>query len=290
MKKFVFLIPVYNDWKSLKKLLENINENIKDIRNVIFECIVINDSSTQKISKLSAQSNLNSIKIINMKENRGHQRCTATGIRYIITKINFDRVILMDGDGEDRPEEIRNLVELAIKDPNLSVVAKRVKRSEGLLFRILYIAHKYLTLFFTGRLVNFGNYTCLTKNDVIKLSTKASLWSSFSGSLKKYILQYNEINSIRGLRYFGPSQMSLYKLIIHSFSIIAVFKNQVYIRILIFLMLTYLLGPLVKTNFFIFQIFLILFGLIIFAVSLRENKDDLENSENNIESIENITH
>ena len=84
--------------------------------------------------------------------------------------------------------------------------------------------------------------------------------------------------------------MSLYKLIIHSFSIIAVFKNQVYIRILIFLMLTYLLGPLVKTNFFIFQIFLILFGLIIFAVSLRENRDDLENSENNIESIENITH
>ena len=290
MKKFVFLIPVYNDWKSLKKLLENINENIKDIRNVIFECIVINDASTQKISKLSAQSNLNSIKIINMRENRGHQRSTAFGIRYIVTKINFDRVIIMDGDGEDRPEEIRNLVELAIKDPNLSVVAKRVKRSEGLLFRILYIAHKYLTLFFTGRLVNFGNYTCLTKNDVIKLSTKASLWSSFSGSLKKYILQYNEIDSIRGLRYFGPSQMSLYKLIIHSFSIIAVFKNQVYIRILIFLMLTYLLGPLVKTNFFIFQIFLILFGLIIFAVSLRENKDDLENSENNIESIENITH
>ena len=290
MKKFVILIPIYNDWKSLKRLLENINENIKDIRNVIFECIVINDSSTQKISKLSAQSNLNSIKIINMRENRGHQRCTAFGIRYIVTKINFDRVIIMDGDGEDRPEEIRNLVELAIKDPNLSVVAKRVKRSEGLLFRILYIAHKYLTLFFTGRLVNFGNYTCLTKNDVIKLSTKASLWSSFSGSLKKYILQYNEINSIRGLRYFGPSQMSLYKLIIHSFSIIAVFKNQVYIRILIFLMLTYLLGLIVKTNFFIFQIFLILFGLIIFAVSLRENKDDLENSENNIESIENITH
>lgn len=290
MKKFVILIPIYNDWKSLKRLLENINENIKDIRNVIFECIVINDSSTQKISKLSAQSNLNSIKIINMRENRGHQRCTAFGIRYIVTKINFDRVIIMDGDGEDRPEEIRNLVELAIKDSNLSVVAKRVKRSEGMIFRILYIAHKYLTLFFTGRLVNFGNYTCLTKNDVIKLSTKASLWSSFSGSVKKYILEYNEIDSIRGLRYFGPSQMSLYKLIIHSFSIIAVFKNQVYIRILIFLMLTYLLGLIVKTNFFIFQFFLILFGLIIFAVSLRENKNDLENSVNNIESIENITH
>ena len=207
MKKFFILIPIYNDWKSLKRLLENINENIKDIRNVIFECIVINDSSTQKISKLSAQSNLNSIKIINMRENRGHQRCTAFGIRYIVTKINFDRVIIMDGDGEDRPEEIRNLVELAIKDSNLSVVAKRVKRSEGMLFRTLYIAHKYLTLFFTGRLVNFGNYTCLTKNDVIKLSTKASLWSSFSGSVKKYILEYNEIDSIRGLRYFGPSQI-----------------------------------------------------------------------------------
>jgi hypothetical protein len=289
MKKFIILIPIYNDWDSLKKLLDNINENIKDIKNAIFECIVVNDSSTKKNFKIDAKENLKSIKIINMKENRGHQRCTAFGIKYIIKKINFDRVIIMDGDGEDRPEEIRNLVDLTIKEPNFSVVAKRVKRSEGLLFRSLYLFHKYLTLFFTGKLINFGNYTCLNKKDIINLSSKASLWSSFSGSLKKYIPEYNEIDSIRGFRYFGPSQMSLYKLIIHSFSIIAVFKSQVFFRTLILLILTYQLSLMFKINLIILQIFLIFFSLAIFVVSLRENKEALENSERNIESIEDIT-
>ena len=41
-----------------------------------------------------------------MKENRGHARCIASGLKYIYEKEDFDYVIPMDGDGEDRPEEI----------------------------------------------------------------------------------------------------------------------------------------------------------------------------------------
>ena len=48
---------------------------------------------------------------MNMKENRGHARCNAFGIRYITRNIDFDYVLLMDGDGEDRPIEIKDLVE-----------------------------------------------------------------------------------------------------------------------------------------------------------------------------------
>ena len=33
----------------------------------------------------------------------------------------------MDGDGEDRPEEIKILIEKSIKNPNLSVVAKELE-------------------------------------------------------------------------------------------------------------------------------------------------------------------
>ena len=42
-----------------------------------------------------------------MKENRGHARCNAAGLKYIFEKEEFDYVIPMDGDGEDRPEEIK---------------------------------------------------------------------------------------------------------------------------------------------------------------------------------------
>jgi polyisoprenyl-phosphate glycosyltransferase len=155
---------------------------------------------------------------------------------------------------------------------------------------MLYRFHKYLTLFTTGKLINFGNFSCLTKLDIKKLSLKASLWSSYSGTFKKNIRNYNEVNSIRGIRYFGPSQMSLFKLLIHSFSIIAVFKYRVFILSMIILSLLYYLGFLVEFNFLFFQLLIILFNIFIFIVSFRENEKELESSHLDIVNIENLTH
>ena len=290
MKKFTILIPVYNDWKSLKKLLNNINDNIKNIQNVKFNCIIINDCSTIKNPGIKIPYNIESIKIINMNKNRGHARCNAFGIRYLAENSDLDYVILMDGDGEDRPEEIKSLVEKALTEPNTSVVAKRVKRSESFFFQILYRLHKYLTLAMTGKLVNFGNYSCLTKTDLEVLSTKASLWSSFSGSFKKYIKKYNEIDSFRGKRYFGPSQMSIFKLIIHSLSIIAVFKYRVFFTSFVLISLFQYLGILTYTNFLFPQMMIILFNLFVFITSFRESEIELKNSDSNIKNVEKFTH
>ena len=123
-----------------------------------------------------------------------------------------------------------------------------------------------------------------------KLSIKESLWSSYSGTFKKNIKNYNEINSIRGMRYFGPSQMSLFKLLIHSFSIIAVFKYRVLILSIIYLAVFHILGILIKFNFLFFQILIVLFNIFIFVVSFRESKEDLENSQRDIADTENLTH
>ena len=158
MKKCTILIPIYNDWKSLKKLLVNISENIKSIQTCKFNCIIINDCSTIKNPEIEIPSNINSIKIIHMNKNRGHARCNAFGIKYLSKKQDLDYVILMDGDGEDRPEEIKLLIEKIVEEPNTSVVAKRIKRSEGLLFQTLYSLHKYLAVITTGKLINFGNF------------------------------------------------------------------------------------------------------------------------------------
>ena len=290
MKKFIILIPIYNDWESLKKLLSNINDNIKDIPDTEFSCVIINDSSTTNSSDIKIPSNIYSIKIINMNENKGHARCNAFGIKYLSKNSNIDYVILMDGDGEDRPEELKLFVNKVLLEPDTSVVAKRVKRSEGRLFQLLYQIHKYLTLLTTGKLVNFGNYSCLTKIDLDILSTKASLWSSFSGSFKKHIKKYNEINSLRGKRYFGPSQMSLFKLIIHSLSIIAVFRYRVFFTSTILILLSLYLAFNNNFNFLLFQIMLILFNLFIFIVSFRESEKELKNSVSNIKNTKEFTH
>ena len=289
MKKIIILIPVFNDWDSLKKLLSEINENIKSFSEINFECLIVNDASTIQPPELKKPSNFWSIELLNMKENRGHARCNAFGIRYVYQNKEFDNLILMDGDGEDRPEEIKSLIEKIKEDPSLSVVAKRVKRSEGPFFQSLYKLHKLITFIFTGKIINFGNYSILTRNDVEKLHSKASLWSSFSGSVKKNIKSLNEINSIRGLRYFGPSKMSLFKLIIHSLSIIAVFKYQVFLRsTLMLIALAYLNTYLGVFSIFI-QISIVVFNLLIFIVSLREQEKDLLNSHNNLVGVKKIT-
>ena len=289
MRKILILIPIYNDWKSLNKLIEEINENIKNFDNINFECLIINDASTTSPLKLYKPSNFVSIELLNMKENKGHARCNAFGIRYIFQNKEFDNLILMDGDGEDRPKEIKDLVEKIKENPNLSVVAKRIKRSEGFFFQSLYQIHKLITFIFTGKNINFGNYSILTRSDVEKLHSKASLWSSFSGTVKKNLKTFNEISSIRGLRYFGPSQMSLFKLIIHSLSIIAVFKYNVFLRSTIMIIaLTYLNSYL--GNFTIFsQVLIVIFNLLIFVISMREQEKDLLNSHNNLDNIKKIT-
>ena len=112
MKKFTILIPIYNDRESLKKLIENINGELNSV-NAEVSILVINDASSQQI--IDTYPNIESIssfEIINMKENRGHTRCIASGLKYIFEKKEFDYVIPMDGDGEGRPGEIKNFIEL----------------------------------------------------------------------------------------------------------------------------------------------------------------------------------
>ncbi len=288
MKKIIILIPVFNDWDSLKKLLNKIEESLKNLPNIIVEIFIVNDASTIIQPDFKKPEIIRSIKILNMRENRGHARCNAFGIRYIIHNEKFDNLILMDGDGEDRPVELERLIEEALKNPNYSVVAKRVKRSEGTFFQFLYFMHKNITYFFTGKKINFGNYSCLTKKDAETISSKPSLWSSYSGTVKKNLSNLIEINSIRGIRYFGPSKMSLFKLIIHSFSIIAVFKFHVFIRSIFIIFLLFLLQGYLGIFSLVLSTLLAIFNLMILIVSFREKKEDLFNSHENLKNITNI--
>ena len=288
MKKIIILIPVFNDWDSLKKLLNKIEESLKNLPNIIVEIFIVNDASTIIQPDFKKPEIIRSIKILNMRETRGHARCNAFGIRYIIHNEKFDNLILMDGDGEDRPVELERLIEEALKNPNYSVVAKRVKRSEGTFFQFLYFMHKNITYFFTGKKINFGNYSCLTKKDAETISSKPSLWSSYSGTVKKNLSNLIEINSIRGIRYFGPSKMSLFKLIIHSFSIIAVFKFHVFIRSIFIIFLLFLLQGYLGIFSLVLSTLLAIFNLMILIVSFREKKEDLFNSHENLKNITNI--
>ena len=290
MKKFKILIPCYNDWQSLFKLLNNIDNNIT-MFDAEFTVLIVNDCSTEKMPKPSFSfKKIKSIDLINIKKNQGHTRCNATGIKYLSEKKNFDYMILMDGDGEDNPDDLPLIIKNILENKNISVVATRKKRSEGLLFTILYNLHKIITLIFTGKNMNFGHYCCLTRNDVILLSSKKTLWSNFAGAAKKFIPNLSGVPTIRGLRYFGPSKMALTGLIIHSMSIIASFKYQVLFRSLLFIFLfSFLYLKIYDDNIFLILNFLIgFFCTSIFFISKRESPSELENCQQRIKNIENI--
>ena len=283
MKKIKILIPVYNDWQSVFKLLENIDLEITDL-NINASVLIVNDASTEKRPEINTNlSNIKSVQIINMKENRGHAKCNATGLKYIFEKEEFDYIIPMDGDGEDRPEELKSLIEKTTVYPDTVITADRIKRSESLLFKFCYLAHKYLTFIFAGQSIKFGNYTCLPKSAVARMIEEASTWSSFSGSLAKIAKERRSIPSIRGSRYFGPSKMSFIDLLKHSLSIIAVFKFTVIIRSIIFLV-AYVYLVLQHISFVtLIPIFLIIImNIFILILSRLENISELNNSLTNI--------
>ena len=289
MKKYIILIPIYNDRESLTKLIEDINSEVKSLNSEI-SVIIINDASSQQlIDEYQNTENINSIEIINMKENRGHARCIASGLKYIFEKKEFDYVIPMDGDGEDRPEEIKNFIQLAEQTENKSIIGERVKRSESLIFKACYQAHKILTLAFTNQSIKFGNYTCLSKATVEKLLNEKATWNSFSGSLKKVEKDLLSIPSIRGTRYFGPSKMSFFNLLKHSLSIISVFRKTVLIRSALFIVFYILL---IKSNASIItSLPLVLLLIMIYSISnlaLRENMDEFDDCLKNIHDIDKI--
>ena len=289
MSKIKILIPIYNDWQSVFKLLENINLEAS-LFDSEFSVIIVNDTSTETKPELSADlNNLKSIQIINMKENKGHARCNAVGLKYIYEKEDFDYVIPMDGDGEDRPEELSLLIEKIKKDSETVVTANRIKRSEGLIFKFCYLVHKYLTFFFTGQLIKYGNYTCLPKSAVNKMVNEPATWSSFSGSLAKIVKDRNSISSERGKRYFGTSKMSFIKLLKHSLSIIAVFKITLLIRSTIFLIayLFLVMGKIsVITLIPVAAVIIMMISVIV--LSRRENMSEFNSSLENIKSVDKI--
>ena len=285
--KIKILIPVFNDWQSVFKLVENIN-NLKIDQKFEISIIIINDASNHdRIQENVNFDNIKSIKIINMKINQGHSRCIATGLKYIYEKEDFDYVIPMDGDGEDRPEEIVDFLTKTSEIENKPIVGERVKRSEDLLFQICYKIHKLITLTFTGKSIKFGNYSCLPKITVEKMINEKATWNSFSGSLSKVELNLLKIPSTRGYRYFGPSKMSFYNLLKHSLSIISVFRKTFLIRSAVFIILYILF---IKNNASIItSIPLVFLFIAVYSISnlaLRENMEEYKKSLNQIDDVE----
>jgi|MDSV01.1.fsa_nt_gb hypothetical protein len=269
--KCIILSPTYNDWESVFKLLRVLNDNIKKSK-FTFEIIIINDASTKKGQiSTSKLKNFKKIRIINLNKNSGSQPAIAVGLN-VIKKIkeNFN-VLVLDSDGEDNPKKINYLLSILEKNREKVIVASRSQRTENFFLKLLNFLRLLFTYLITGKMMNFGNFSCFNSKHLRNLANKPELGLSYSGTLQKYF-NIKKIPIKKELRYFGESKVSFGFLISYSLKIISVFKFEVLIYSSLFLFFGYILN-LFYGNFYNFSFFLIIYFIFNATIILINYKN-----------------
>ncbi len=232
MKVFI-LLPVYNDVKSLNKLIENILLLYEKQHDLELNFLVVNDGSSSNINEL-LNKNIN-LTIINLKSNQGNQKAVYAGLSYLNdNNFEFDFLIIMDSDGEDNPKDISNLLYEAKESNEKIIFASRSERSEGFIFKIFYFFYKIIFKILTGKKIDFGNYSCIPKNIIKSIITLPMIEIHYPSAIIKSKFQYKTIPFDKGKRYDGKSSMNMTNFILHAMKSLAVFNEQILTRILIF--------------------------------------------------------
>ncbi len=235
--RFVILTPVFNDWRCLETLLRHLDGDLRK-HNATADILVVNDGSTEPTPGDLGQDKLtgiNSIKILEMVCNLGHQRAIAVGLAYLADLPEDTTVVVMDSDGEDRPEDVLRLVRDLERQSSVDVVfAGRHRRSEAALFRFGYAAYRLLHRLLTGVGIRFGNFSAIRVGALRQLLYQSSFWNHYAAAVVRSRLVYGVLPTSRGNRYQGKNKLNFSQLMVHGFSALSVFSDIVSVRLLIF--------------------------------------------------------
>ncbi len=219
------VIPVYNDWKSLKKLQAAISGVLSHQK---IQFVIVDDCSS-----VSFEAFQDGTTTLELNQNLGHQRAIAVGLCYVNEFYNdIDFVVVMDADGEDRPDDIGILIDEA-DQTGLMVFAQRNKRQEGIIFKVLYAIYLFVYKVLVGSSMRFGNFSVIPFPMLQRITSNPNLWNHYSASISNAQIEFSQVACDRGKRYFGQSKMNLNALIIHGLSAISIQIEVVVIRFLI---------------------------------------------------------
>jgi hypothetical protein len=228
---FLFVIPVYNDWESVHQLQVNIEQKIPVAQKLLF--LLVNDSSEQEITHYQSVSFRSETLILELSRNMGHQKAIATGLSYANEHLKASQIVVMDSDGEDRPEDILQLMQRSQTFQGI-VFAQRTKRSEGSLFKTFYTLYKMLFILLTGERISFGNFCLIPEKYLRKIVHVPDIWNHFSGGIIRSGVPYVALATERGKRYHGKSKMNFTRLILHGLSAVSVYADFMSIRLILF--------------------------------------------------------
>jgi glycosyltransferase involved in cell wall biosynthesis len=261
--KIAIVSPLFNDWDCLYKLVEDVRKVLSPTQFADYRIIVVNDCSSLEVdaTKLAGHP----VEIIHLNKNLGHQKSIAIGVSYLNKNSEQDLVVVMDVDGEDKPEHLPILLEEAIEDnANKIVFARRTKRKESFFFKIFYKIYKFIFVFLTGKVINFGNYSVIPKGLLDKVAHISDIWNHYPGGVIRSRLLYKSVGLERGERYTGKSKMNYTSLVIHGLSAVAVYIDTVSVRLLIAVLLFILSAVFGISLVFIFDYHIPIWGLLLF--------------------------
>ncbi|HEY9704973.1 MAG TPA: glycosyltransferase [Allocoleopsis sp.] len=223
------VIPVYNDWTSVFKLIQEIRLCI----NYDMHFVIVDDSSSdyhdfEKFNQIESE-----LTIVKLTRNLGHQKAISIGLSFASNFSNLEYAAVMDCDGEDRPSDLQKIINKC-KDVNKIVFAQRAKRSEGAWFKVFYFLYRLAFKLFTGRTIHFGNFCVIPKPYLEQVVNLSEIWSHFSGGIVRSGVPYFLIPTSRGTRYFGNSKMNFLRLVLHGFSAVSVYADLMALRLMLF--------------------------------------------------------
>jgi polyisoprenyl-phosphate glycosyltransferase len=228
MDNLLILLPLYNDWEAAIRLLERIRQE-----KIRAEVLIVDDGSQESRPDDPAfhrDDYLTVIHILHLRRNLGHQRAIATGLVYTYQSLRASSILIMDSDGEDRPEDIRRLLSAATN--NVVVFASRARRTESFLFRFFYLGYRTLHRLATGLPVRVGNFSVLPSSALESLVVSADLWNHYAATVFRTNLPRVEVPCVRGTRLQGKSKMNFISLVVHGLSALSVFSDVVSARFL----------------------------------------------------------
>lgn len=233
--RLVIVMPVFDDWASVRLLIPALEEALRTA-SMRARLLLINDGSNLPApADLVSQQlpALDSIQMLDLRRNLNHQRAIAVALCHVYETMDLDAVVVMDADGEDRPEDIPRLVnEFQQHQPRKVVFAERTRRSEGFVFTLFYWLYRGLHRMLTGRRVRVGNLSIVPTAALGSLGVAPELWNHYAAAVFKLRLPTSTIPSARGHRLAGSSRMNFVSLVTHGLSAISVFGEVVGTRLL----------------------------------------------------------
>ncbi len=303
--KVSLVIPVYNEADNISWLSTEIS-TIMSGQDFEWECIWIDDASFdstwEEIKKLNSPN-----KGVRLKSNCGQTTATKIGINVA----KFDHIVTLDGDGQNDPKDILDMMDIMVTNPELDMVqGYRLNRSDNKYFKTIpsKIANKIVRISTNHNIRDLGCSLRLFKKDLMgDLMLTGEMHRLFSLYLADNGAKIVQVKVSHRPRISGKSKYGLGRILKLSIDILlykvikVVFISPIYtfgkfamvgylfslsliviaFLLKIFDIKTYIDGTLISTSMIIFATSTLFIGLGILAEMLTRVSSKVSNPSDN---------